>query len=295
MSFTSLAGTTGLIAPETAADLVNEINDGHAIPMQSGAVRLFFDPFGKDGHSRLMYLDSADGYVGRNYNRNATSTCSSTADYSAGGGCEPTVVIGIEGDSVRPNSKISNVRQFKVGWPSLTDWRWNTQERAFLVFTTDAISGCSTHMMNHGYAIWNGSQWDVQYETNGCPKLFKSAQAAFPLHIGGKRFKMYYSDPSQQTGRVTSSEKPWLGPKKLIYADGSADVVDFGDWEAQSVARDVVFLWPNGDTLDSKGVGYIDDYAYLTPTGSLDLQVMYLAITDSSIVPFPAAAMLLNP
>ena len=41
--------------------------------------------------------------------------------------------------------------------------------------------------------------------------------------------------------------------------------------------------------------GYIDDYHFLSPTGSLDLQVMYMAITDGSIAPIAAAAVLLNP
>ena len=41
-----------------------------------------------------------------------------------------------------------------------------------MVFTTDSVSGCTTAQMNHGYAIWDGSKWVVQYETSGCPKLF---------------------------------------------------------------------------------------------------------------------------
>lgn len=71
--------------------------------------------------------------------------------------------------------------------------------------------------------------------------------------------------------------------------------MDFEDWEAQSSARDVVFVWPNGDVLDAAAEGYIDDYHFLSPTGSLDLQVMYVTITDGAVVPFAAAAVLKNP
>jgi hypothetical protein len=85
----------------------------------------------------------------------------------------------------------------------------------------------------------------------------------------------------------------------LIYADGAntgaLGAVDFEDWENQAVAREVVFLWPNGDRLDSTAAGYIDDYHFLAPTGTLDLQAMYLAITNGVEVPFGAAAVLLNP
>jgi hypothetical protein len=92
---------------------------------------------------------------------------------------------------------------------------------------------------------------------------------------------------------------PFLGPKRLLYADGAKsglpDRVDFEDWESQANARNVVFLWPNGDALDSTAEGYIDDFHFLTPTGSLDLQVMYLAITNGVAVPLGAAAVLLNP
>ena len=92
---------------------------------------------------------------------------------------------------------------------------------------------------------------------------------------------------------------PFLGPKNVIYADarssGSSSTVDFEDWEALSSSRNVVFVWPNGDTLNDAAEGYIDDYHFLAPTGTLDLQVMYMAITDGSIAPIGAAAVLLNP
>ena len=301
LSFTSSGATTGLITPATAATAVKQIATGQGVPLSAalgGKIRLFFEAQASDNKTRIYSLDSQDGYVGQDFNSGSATTCSTMADYSTGGGCVPTVLIGVDGDTVSPNSKISNARQFKIGFPILSDWRWDGAIGTFMVFTTDAVSGCTTYTMNHGYAIWNGTKWVVQYDSSGCPKLFKSAQAAFPMHLGGARYKLYYSDPSVTTGKSTSS-MPFLGPKKLVYADGAisgnAGYVDFEDFEGQAFARDVVFLWPNGDRLDSTAQGYIDDYHFLSPTASLDLQVMYLAITNGTEVPFGGAAILLNP
>lgn len=301
LAFTRVAGSTGLVSPQTATTLVKQVATGQGVPLSAemgSKVRLFFEANGNDNKTRIMYLDSQDGYTGQDFNAGSSSYCSSSSDYQTGGGCAPVVAIGIEGDTTNANSKISNARQFKLGWPILNDWRWDGATGTFMVFTTDQVSGCSTSGMNHGYAVWDGTKWNVQYAGNGCPKLFTSAQAAFPMHIGEAQYKLYYGDPSITTGRGSSS-LPFLGPKKLIYADGkssgTASLVDFEDWEAQSAARDVVFLWPNGEQLNATAEGYIDDYHFLAPTGSLDLQVMYMAITDGAVVPFSAAAVLSNP
>lgn len=300
--FSSSGATTGLISPSSPATAVKQIATGQGVPLSAalgGKIRLFFEAQANDGKTRIYSLDSQDGYIGQDFNSGSPTTCSTTADYSTGGGCVPTVVVGVEGDSVNANSKLTNARQFKVGYPVLSDWRWDGATGTFMVLTTDAISGCTTYNMNHAYAVWNGARWVVQYGSDGCPKLFKSAQAAFPMHLEGGRYKLYYADPSVTTGKLSSSSLPFLGPKKLIYADGlhsgDTNTVDFEDWENQVFARDVVFLWPNGDRLDDAAEGYIDDYHFLAPTSSLDLQVMYLAITNGLDIPFGAAAILLNP
>ena len=71
--------------------------------------------------------------------------------------------------------------------------------------------------------------------------------------------------------------------------------MDFEDWEGVASGRDVRFLWPSGEQLSDTAEGYIDDFQFLTPTGSLDIQVLYMSITDGSVVPFAATAVLLNP
>lgn len=300
LSFTSAAGSSGLQNPSTAATLIKEVNAGQALPLSAAAggnVRIYFEANGTDGKARIFSLDSQDGYVGKDFNASTDSgVCKTSADYSTGGGCAPKPVIAIESDS-GGNSKIANARQFKIGFPMQTDWRWNEDVGTFMVFTVDDISGCSVAKTNHAYAVWSGSKWEVQYETNGCPKLFTYAQAMTPVHLGGAKYKAYFGDISNQTGRVSGSPLPFLGPKKVMYATGtgSGDAVGFGDWEGVANARNVNFLWPDGTLLDAAAEGYIDDFMAVAPTGSLDSQVFYVAITNGTIPPFVAAAFLLNP
>jgi hypothetical protein len=301
LSFTSRADTTGLITPSTAATLVQLVATGQGVPVtreRGGFVRLFFEAQGADGKTRAMSIDSKDGYFGLDFNAGSSGICSTTADYSTGGGCEPTVTIAVDGDT-NGNSRITNARQHKVAWPTLDSPHWDMSRGSFMVFTADRVQGCSTVQQNHGFAVWDGSAWKVQYQSNGCPKLFTSAQAAFPFHSGGVKYRLYYGDPSITEGRATTGNLPFLGPKKLIYADGTVsgatDVVDFEDFEPQTSARDVVFLWPNGDQMDARAEGYIDDYHFLTPTGSQELQVMYVTITDGAIAPISVTAILRNP
>ncbi|MDP1568827.1 MAG: fibronectin type III domain-containing protein [Vicinamibacterales bacterium] len=300
LEFISRGAATGLWTPESPAPLVAQVATGQGVPLSAslgGAVRLFFEAQGADGRTRVLSLDSVDGYTGQDFNPGGSSLCATAADYM--GGCAPAVVIGVDGDETRGNRGLRNARQFKLGWPTLDDWRWDGAPGRFMVVTTDQVAGCSTSAMNQAYAVWDGGAWHVQYDARACPKLFTSAQAAQPVHVGGARYKMYYGDPSLTSGRDPLSRLPFLGPKKLIYADGAVTatpgLVDFEDWEAQGSAREVVFLWPDGDVLDARAEGYIDDWHFLSPTGTLDLQVMYLTITDGAVLPFASAAVLLNP
>lgn len=302
LSFSSAAGSSGLLNPSPSAVLVNQVMTGQAVPLSAtkgGYVRIYFETAGADNKTRILSIDSRDGYVGKDFSAGSSAVCQTTSDYSSGGGCEPSVVIGLDGDAVNSNSKVSNARQFKIGYPTLSDWRWDESIGTYMLFTLDQISGCTTYSHNQGYAVWDGSRWNVQYESSGCPKLMKSMQAATPLHLGGVRYKLYFGDPSVTEGRVTGSKLPFLGPKKLLYGDGASSgnavLVDYEDWEATTNARAVRFLWPSGDEMSSAAYGYIDDFMAVTPTANLDFQVLYVAITDGTVVPFSAAALLLNP
>ncbi len=300
--FTSFASTSGVRSPTSATQGIKSIMTGQGVPLSAamgGKVRLFFESNDTDGKTRIYSVDSVDGYVGRDFNLGAATTCTTSADYSATGNCPATTVLGVAGDTVNPTQKISAARQNKVAWPTLTDWRWNGEVGTFMVFTIDRVTGCTTASHNHGYAQWDGSRFVPQYDAAGCPKAFMSAQAALPMHIGGARYKMYFGDPSVTTGKPTGATLPFVGPKKLIYGDGAltgpAASVEFEDWESTTAGRNVVFLWPNGDTLNDTAEGFIDDFHFLTPTGSLDTQVLYLSITDGTVAPFAATAVLLNP
>lgn len=302
LTFTSRAGTSGFVNPPTPATLVGSVATGQGVALAAalgGRIRVYFEAIGADGRTRIMSIDSQDGYAGLDFNAGSSGVCSTTADYSAGGGCAPTVAIGVEGDSTGTWTRIANARQFKIGVPTATDWRWDGAAGTYMVFTLDAIAGCTTASHNQAYAVWSGAAWQVQYEANGCPKVMASMQAAHPLHLGGARYKLYYGDPSITTGRVAGSSLPFLGPKKLVYADGAstgdAARVDFEDWEAPARGREVRFLWPDGSELNAAAEGYIDDFTVLTPTTSIALQVMYLAITDGAVPPFAASAVLINP
>lgn len=289
LHFESSGGTTGLLTPNPPANLIETIATGQGVPLVEGKVRIFFEAQGTDRKTRIFSIDSVDGLTGQDFNTGPATTCATAEDFSPGGGCPLRTEIELAANSARQN---------KVGYPILTDWRWDGAPGTFLVFTTDRVNGCTPSDRNHGYAVWDGSKWEVQTQANGCPKLFQNAQAAFPMHLGGVRYKLYYGDTSNTTGRLPGN-LPFLGPKTLIYADGALtgkpDRVDFEDWEPQSAGRDVVFLWPNGDKLNDTAEGYIDDYHFLAPTGSLDLQVMFLVITNGTEIPFGAAAVLLNP
>lgn len=305
IEFTALSGSAGLISPSTSTSLIDEVNTGQGIPLSGSLgekIRLFFEATGSDNKTRILYLDSQDGYVGRDFNADSSdSVCNTSTEYETEGGCEPAVAIGVEGDTVQGNTGVENARQFKIGYPTLDDWRWNGSDGTFMIFTLETDSSCSSSRRTQGYATWDGTNWNVQYDetSTSCPKLFENMQAPTMVHLGEARYKLYFGDPSITTGVIDSSSLPFLGPKKVMYADGTAtgdaDLVEFEDWENEGNARGVHFLWPSGAEMDDTDEGYIDDFMMLTPTQNLDFQVMYLVLTDGSIAPIAVAAFLLNP
>lgn len=303
-TFTSLGATYGFMDPSSAATLVSSVNTTQAVPLTSGDVRLYFEATDAASVSRIMYVDSADGYVGQDFNSDpAFTSCFTQADFDTGGGCEPTVVVGVEGDTVADNTGVTNARQFKIGYPMQTDWRWDQAVGTFMVLTVDGDprsgTGCSAVMMNQAYAVWDGSDWDVQYDPSdpNCPLLWENMQAPAPVHLEAVRYKLYYEDPSAATA---TTGRDIGGPKKIIYADGTltgdAAITDRDDWEDPANARDIHFLWPSGAVMSASDEDYLDDYVILTPTGDLDFQVMYPMMGgDTGGWPFIGVAELVNP
>ena len=298
LHFTSLAGQSGLVTPSAPATLVADVATGQAVPLASGLVRLFFEARGADGRTRIMHIDSKDGFVGRDFNAGPSTVCSTSADYAAGGPCAPVLDVSVSTDP-GGNPGFTDARQFKIGYPLLDDWRFHETPGTFMILTVSGATACTRAARTSAYALWDGSRFVVQYQPNGCPKLFENIQAPMPVHLGGGRYKMYFGNPTEMTGILTGSTLPWLGPKRVAYADagatGDPDVVEFEDWEPLALARDIHFVWPSGRSLTDREAGYLDDFVMLTPTGDPGVQVMYTAMTDGRIAPFATMAVLLNP
>jgi hypothetical protein len=277
---------------------VREINTGQAVALASGAVRLYFEATGADGRTRIMHLDSQDGLLGRDFNAGPATVCSSAADYAPGGPCLPSVDVAVAGDA-SGNVGFTDARQFKIGTPALEDWRWHETPGTFMVLTVSGAAACSAAQRTTAYALWDGARWNVQYRTAACPHLFENIQAPMPVHIGGGRYKMYFGNPNETAGVLPGSRLPFLGPKRVAYADAAAtgdpSRVEFEDWEPLVLARDVRFEWPSSLVLTDTEEGYLDDFVMLMPTGDPALQVMYTGMTDGIVPPFVAMAVLLNP
>jgi hypothetical protein len=266
-----------------------------------GGVRLFFESMGTDRRTRVMYLDSRDGYVGRDFNAGPKTICSTLDDYSAGGGCAPTVVVGVQGDALAGNMGLSNARQFKIGYPTRTDWRWGGQPGAFMVITAEFEGACSSSsFFNASHAVWDGTRWALATDAAGCPRYLAEVQAPMPVHVGGTRYKLYFSHNALASGGMANPLSD-MKPVKVIYADGGVSgdsaVVEFDDWEQIAQAREVHFLWPDGSTLNVANESALDDYMMFMPTGNPALQIMYsnMSIPGSGLAPFIGITVLVNP
>lgn len=302
VAFESLAGSSGIEKPTTSATWITDVMTGQAVPLAGTLgekIRLYFESPGADFKTRILYVDSVDGYVGRDFNKGTETRCRTAADYNTGGSCEAKLAIGVAGDTGDWGLALANVRQFKIGVKTLDDWRWRGETGTFVWVTIDQTTGCTTDSHNQAYATWDGSGWKFQKDSKGCPLLMSDAQAPSPLHLGGARFKMYFGMPSDKTGATSGSKLPFPGSKHVVYANGArsgdATIVDYADWDARSAARDVTFLWPSGKVLSASEEGYLDDFVHVTPTFDKSLQVAYLAMTDGNMPPFSVAAVLANP
>jgi hypothetical protein len=302
--FELVSPTSQLTSPKEATELVSHLNTVQPVPLAFGGLsltRLFLEANDAFQKTRLLAIDSADGLLGRDFNAGDGVTCATAADYQ--GPCKPTVILGLEGDAEKPNPYVLAVRQSKLGYPTQDDWRWDGAAGTFMVVTMNLAPTCPTSSRTQGYAQWTGDTWELQYGTDGCPLRFSNMQAPSPMHVEGARYKLYYGDPTAATVAFprpgTPGGFPVLGPKRVIYAHGARTgdpaQVEFADWEDPAGARELQFLWPSGAPVEAKIEDYLDDFVFLTPTGDLDLQVMYTAMTDGSFPPVLGMAVLVNP
>jgi hypothetical protein len=261
-----------------------------------GKVRLFWEATDANGRGRVYSADSADGWQGRDFHSGGATICQE-ADLAPGGGCPATLLIGGETEG---NPKVREARQLKVGTATLDDWRWDGEAGTFMVVTlhlTDTV--CSSTFFNMGQAVWDTTRWNLQYDAKGCPKLIPGVQAPMPVHIGGSRYKLYFSNNTSGTGGGATS---LFKPLKMLYADGaasgSASLVDFEDWESITRARPVHVLWPNGVELTDAETSQFDDYQVWMPTRDPSLQVIYTNMAcpaNACGPPFCGMAVLANP
>src|SRR5581483_10324038 len=206
-----------------------------------GAALLIYEATDADGHGRIYSIKSRDGWLGRDFNKSASTICADT-DLVAGGNCEAKLEIGIASDG---NPHVNEARQFKVGLPLLDQWTWDGDSGTFMVVTLHFgnDTACSTSFFNMGSAFYGNSKWTLEYGSNGCPKVIPGVQAPMPVHLGALRYKLYFNHNTNASGSADQFK-----PMKLLYADGagglSPALVEFADWEDISQARRVNIFWP---------------------------------------------------
>jgi len=264
-------------------------------PRLGGNVRLFYEASDADGHARVHSVDSRDGWLGRDFHSGSATICQE-ADLLAAGPCAASLAVGVAGDG---NLKVDAARQLKVGLPTLNSWTWDGEPGTFMVVTlhfgTD--KSCSSTFFNLGYAVWDGTRWNLQYGAGGCPKTIPGIQAPMPVHIGGARYKLYFNHNTTNSGGADQFK-----PMKLLYADsattGDPSLVDFEDWESITRARRVNYLWPSGSLLTDEEKSMFDDYQIWMPTNDPAFQVIYSNMScpnNACGPPFIGMAVLLNP
>lgn len=261
-------------------------------PRLGAKVRLFYEAEDGNGRARVYSIDSKDGWTGRDFNSSSATICQDSDLTST---CAPTMLIGTSSDG---NAHVAQARQLKVGLPTLDKWMWNEEPGTFMVVTIHySDTSCSSSFFNMGYAVWDGTRWNLQYDSRGCPKTIPGVQAPMPVHVGGARYKLYFNHNATNSGGVEQFK-----PMKLLYADaaasGSASLVDFDDWETIDRARRVNFFWPNGTLLTDEEKSLFDDYHVWMPSNDPSQQVIYSNMSCPSNgcgAPFIGMGVLLNP
>jgi hypothetical protein len=105
--------------------------------------------------------------------------------------------VAISADSAT-HPGLKEVRQAKLVLPTLDDWRWDGAEGTMMLVTLHlegSGEGCSDVFFNMGYAIWDGSSWELAYD-GGCPRHWAAVQAPYPVPLGGGRYKIYFNPPT---------------------------------------------------------------------------------------------------
>ncbi len=234
--------------------------------------------------TRIYSLDAQDGMDGQDFNPDSTRSSCGDVDgmtYGTAGECELNIELGVESDTAKGGTGLNHARQFKIGYPKRTDWRWDQSVGTFMVITGQ--DACGETADGLFYAKWDGAKWDVDQDGNCAVPLVKDAHGPVIVHLGGGRYKLYY-EAIDEGGQIQSDKNT-----RVLYADaartGDTQVVDRTDWDAESDARDVSFLWPDGTLLTLPEESGLGDHMILIgdPTPGSEIMYMNLGGPDSSI------------
>lgn len=242
------------------------IRASQAIPVKTKTeefVRLFFEAQESEGSKATnnYFLDSLDGLVGEDFNPSKSSSiCGDEGNglgTSSDAECEATTIID-------KSDGLKNSRQAKLALPLLESEFWDMEAGTFLVVTGEDTCGATRDGLF--YAQWDGEEWIVEKDSKDCATpLALEGHGPVLLHLGEDNYKLYYE---QYREDKDTTQKPL----KMFYTNGN----NFADFESYDDARDVHFLWPNGEELSSYEESGLGDHFIYLPTLDLDLQYMIM-------------------
>lgn len=250
------------------------------VPLKSGAVRLFFEANqpnkveNSQPLTEIYSLDSQDGYAAEDFNPNPNKNFCSATDMVEGGDCEANLLIGKETED---NAPLTQARQQKVGYPKQDSWLWDESKGTFMVITGQ--DSCNQTRDGLFYGVWDGKNWNVETE-NGCAiPLVLDAHGPVIVHLGDTNYKLYYEN-YEYTDRTKNQYNYTVKPFRILYANGNKSgdpsIIDVTDWENESEAREVYFLWPDGTLLDDQEEAGLGDHVIWSPNENLETQIMYM-------------------
>lgn len=260
-----------------------------AVPLKDeSTLRIFFEAQDMSvtglTTTEIFSMDSQDGYVGEDFNTSFSTICggAQSTDFAPGGDCELTKVV-----SANSESGLTQARQFKIGYPIQDSWLWDQSVGTFMVIT--GADQCRQTNDGLFYAVWDGANWDVLKDDQGCAQaLVPYAHGPVIVHLGDGRYKMYYEDIMSNSPLVKVTK-----PLRFITADatrtGDPTVVDFADWDSSKEAGEVTFLWPDGSELTPEQESGLGDHFIYTPNG-IESRVMYMNLggLDNTSDPSPS-------
>jgi hypothetical protein len=232
--------------------------------------------------TEIYCLESDDGWIAEDFDSDGLVCGDESNEFLEGGSCELEKLFGLE-------DGFDQARQFKIGFAKRDSWLWDQDEEAFIVIT--GADDCGVTNDGLFYGEWIDDEWVLERNDDNCLKpLVDYAHGPVVVHLGGNRYKLYYEERDTDTFQARK-------PFHMIYLDLDDDVM----LETQDDAREVVFLWPDGTTLNESEEAGLGDHFISVIENDLDQQVMYMNLGGNDHVDDPGAsqgvgqAILLNP